>query len=269
MNANQTFWSESTALIPADETLMLIRRWQSEGDVEARNLVVSSNIRFVKKVAGEYLHRGLTLGELVSAGSVGLLTAADKFNPDRGLRFISYAVWWVRQAIKEELRRDTKIAMIPSSHVTALRVLQQHEDEEAKNLGRLPTDHEVDQITDITPRATELARSANRSDAYLDAPVDPDDPKGKQHITNLVVGSGEPDIDGERVSRALAEGIATLPERRQAILRRYYGLDGHAPATLDEIGRQYRLTRERIRQLKKKALETLRECEGITDTHAA
>ena len=230
-----------------------------DGDEEALNQLVAANLRFVVSVARRYAGHGVPLADLVTEGNVGLLRAAKRFDETKGVRFISYAVWWVRQSILQALTEGSRIVKIPAgrleeSHrvVKAVRTLEQE-------LGREPTIDEVAIELEITPGEVTDALGLRSGWVSLDAPL-PED--SGSSMLDLLPDEDLEDADAVAAQAALRdvveEGLTRLPEREADVLRQYFGLDGESPKSLQEIAASLKLTRERTRMIKDRALVRLR-----------
>ena len=233
-----------------------------EGDEGARQKIITANLRFVVSVAKEYKDYGLSLVELISEGNVGLLEAVVRFDETRGFKFITYAVWWIRQAILKALAEQGKIARPPMSQVNDLQKIEKQTGVLAQRLGRNPTFSEVADNVDISPQRTRNAIAVAQQDVSFDAPAFPEE----DTTLHGVLGTDEEGIDeifDEReMKRTIADCLDVLDEREYHIVRAYFGLEDLQPMTLEEIGDTLGVTRERVRQLRNRALDKLRETCG-------
>lgn len=230
------------------------------GDEEARNELVKANLRFVVSMAKQYQNRGLTLMELISAGNAGLLEAAGRFDGAKGFKFISYAVWWIRQSILQTIAEQVRTVRLPINQmalfkdvVSASRRLSQDQD------GK-PDIEAIAAELDMSPKEVTEVLQANRSIRSLDEASSEDD---ERTLLNLLPDETQvpPDVaasDNSVIEVLMAE-LKILGERERKILRLYFGLDGEEPMTLEAIGAEIGVTRERIRQLKERALAKLRD----------
>ncbi len=232
----------------------------NEGDMEARNELVQANLRFVIEVAKNYQNRGLSLPDLISAGNLGLLTAAERFDGTRGFKFISYAVWWIRQSILQAVADQARTVRLPLNKLSQLREIS----EAARRLGQgREAEPNVDEIADDLDLSmhdvvnTMLSARAVRS---LDATFEGED---ERNLLDTIADSaqGPPDslLDAESVRGQVDRILANLDGREEYVILRYFGLDGDEPLTLDQIDDQLGVTRERIRQIKERALSRLRQ----------
>ena len=247
---------------PAEER-RLARRAQ-QGDREAAERLVTANLRFVISYVKKYQGHGLELGELVAIGNEGLLKAVRKFDPDQGVKFISYAVWWVRQAVLKALAEQTRSVRIPLNQNSYLIKLSRAEMILAQVLKRDPTDAEIARLVDETPENVRQARQMSGAEVSLDAPVDRGDREASTFGERFAGADNveiEESTDFQLMKESLERAFATcLTPRERKILSLYYGLDDGAEAmTLERIGALMGVTRERIRQIRERAFEKLRE----------
>jgi len=240
----------------------LARRARS-GDKEAAERLVTANLRFVISYVKKYQGRGLGLAELVCIGNEGLLKAVKKFDPDKGVKFISYAVWWIRQTVLQALAEQTRSVRIPLNQNSNLVKLSRTETALTQILGRSPTDQEIaDQMGEPVETVRALRRVA-ASELSLDAPIDRGD-RDSASFGERFAGAEAEDIEETVESQAQREFLDRmfekyLTERERKILYLYYGLDDGEERTLEEIGSLLGVTRERIRQIRNRAFEKLRE----------
>ncbi|HEX6134289.1 MAG TPA: RNA polymerase sigma factor RpoD/SigA [Longimicrobiales bacterium] len=233
------------------------------GDKEAAERLVTANLRFVISYVKKYQGRGLGLAELVCIGNEGLLKAVKKFDPDKGVKFISYAVWWIRQTVLQALAEQTRSVRIPLNQNSNLVKLSRTETALTQLFGRSPTDQE---IADEMGEPVETVRALRRvaaSELSLDAPIDRGD-RDSASFGERFAGAEAEDIEETVESQAQREFLDRmfekyLTERERKILYLYYGLDDGEERTLEEIGSLLGVTRERIRQIRNRAFEKLRE----------
>jgi RNA polymerase primary sigma factor len=244
-------------MLARDEECALAARAR-EGDAEALDALVCANLRFVVSVAKRYQHRGVLLADLVSEGNVGLLRAARRFDESKGCKFVSYAVWWIRQAVLQAIGEQSYLARVPLGQVATLHQVSRETNALSQVLGRSPT-------------RSELARHVKVSDGTLDnaltilrPPVSLEGERfgTRARLDELFADPGVDDPDARVADEALADGVravlGTLRAREARVLRLYFGFDGEEPKTLQEIGAILSITRERVRQIKEKALQRLR-----------
>ena len=245
------------------EERRLARRAQ-RGDEKAAERLVTANLRFVISYVKKYQGHGLDLSELVAIGNEGLLKAVKKFDPDQGVKFISYAVWWVRQAVLKALAEQTRSVRIPLNQNSHLIRMSRTETYLSQELGREPTDTEIARALDDSVDNVRSARRMTAAEVSLDAPVDRTD-HGAATLGERFAGQEGSDIEDHtefKLMRECIDGILRkyLTARERKILYLYYGLDeGAEGMTLEKIGELMGVTRERIRQIRERAFEKLRE----------
>ena len=241
-----------------------LARLAQQGDAAAAERLVTANLRFVISYVKKYQGHGLDLAELVAIGNEGLLKAVRKFDPDQGVKFISYAVWWVRQAVLKALAEQTRSIRVPLNQNSALLRMAKAEQILATKLNREPTDAELGQMINEDADTVRAQRQMTTSETSLDAPVDKSDRDASTLGERFSISDGG-DIEeatDERMMRVFVkEAISKhLTIRERQILTMYYGLDDKAePMTLERIGDMLGVTRERIRQIRERAFEKLRE----------
>jgi len=246
-----------------EEERRLARRAQ-KGDEKAAERLVTANLRFVISYVKKYQGHGLELSELVAIGNEGLLKAVRKFDPDQGVKFISYAVWWVRQAVLKALAEQTRSVRIPLNQNSQLIKLARAETILAQVLKRDPTDHEIGRLIEETPDAVRAAKQMSAIEVSLDAPIDRSDREAStlgERFAGLV-GADIEDVTDFKLMREFIDRVFRkyLTPRERKILYLYYGLEeGSEAMTLERIGALLGVTRERIRQIRERAFEKLRE----------
>ena len=246
-------------LLKGNEEQIIARKIRA-GDPDALQELVKRNLRFVISVAKKYQNRGLPLIDLIGEGNVGLLTAARKFDPDQGVKFISYAVWWIRQAILSSLARQGRTVRVPLNRTADLSRVMRASALLRDKLGREPTPDEVAQLTGISQEIVSALLSLNAADIRLDAPLGADGDRSLiERFSVEEMPNAEEAVLNKFRSQELARALSTIPARDAKILRLYFGLEGGREHTLDEIGKMLGVTRERVRQLRDRALKRLRE----------
>jgi RNA polymerase primary sigma factor len=246
-------------LLNAEEEKALARRVQ-RGDQDAMEELVRRNLRFVVSVAKKYQNRGLPLIDLIGEGNVGLMTAARKFDPDQGVKFISYAVWWIRQAILASLARQGRTVRVPLNRTADLSRVIRATALLRDKFGREPTPDELSQLTGISPEIVSALSTLNTAEVRLDAAVGKDSDRALiERFAMEELPSTEDQVLDRFRNAELERALSTLPPRDARILRLYFGLEGDREHTLDEIGKLLGVTRERVRQLRDRALRRLRE----------
>jgi len=245
-------------LIPREEEVRLAKAIRV-ADAEALDKLVRSNLRFVVSVAKKYQNQGVSLSDLINEGNLGLIRAAHKFDETKGIKFISYAVWWIRQAILQALAEQSRIVRVPLNRAGTLHRIGKRSSALLQELGREPTVEEIAEGMDITEEEVAKTLSISQSHLSLDAPLTPGE---DNKLLDYLPDEHNATPDEQTFEHALTEGIervlCSLKEREAKILRLYFGLDGKEPMTLEEIGGLLGITRERVRQIKEKALSRLR-----------
>jgi RNA polymerase primary sigma factor len=248
-----------TPLLTQPQEIAIARKVRA-GDEEAMQELVKRNLRFVISVAKKYQNRGMALTDLIGEGNVGLLTAARKFDPDMGVKFISYAVWWIRQAILASLARQGRSVRVPLNRTADLSRIVRGAEALRQELRREPTPEEIANLTGLAVDVVQSLSALNTTDVRLDAPLDPE---GDRSLIDRFVAEEHGDPENEAMDRFLSDEIeqalTTLPPRDAKVLRLYFGLDNGREHTLEEIGGMLGVTRERVRQLRDRALKRLRE----------
>ncbi len=244
------------------EEEMELARAAFKGDVLAQERLARHNVRFVVSVAKKFQNRGVPLVDLIGEGNLGLMTAARKFDPDRGVKFISYAVWWIRQAVQAAIARHGRPVRVPLNRTADLSRLGKTTTLLKERLGRMPTTEELARATGLTEEAVRSLSSLNTEAVRLDHPTREGD--GNERMERFALAEQE-GTDAHTMANSQSADIEmaldSLPPRDAKVLRLYFGLDDGQPRTLEEIGRMMGVTRERIRQLRDRALIRLREGE--------
>jgi len=229
------------------------------GEQEALDKLVRSNLRFVVSVAKKYQNQGVSLSDLINEGNLGLIRAARKFDETKGIKFISYAVWWIRQAILQALAEQSRIVRVPLNRAGTLHRIGKRASALLQELGREATHAEIADGMDITEE--EVARTMLISQTYLslDAPMSPgEDNRLLDYLPDTEGRTPDEETFEKALTESIQEALRGLKEREAKILRLYFGLDESEPMTLEEIGEVLNITRERVRQIKEKALSRLR-----------
>jgi RNA polymerase primary sigma factor len=231
-----------------------------KGDEEAVQELARANLRFVISVAKKYQNRGVSLTDLIQEGNVGLVTAARKFDPEQGVKFISYAVWWIRQAILAALANHGRSVRVPLNRASDLARIFREKERLKQELGREPTPEELSKATDLTPELVESLQTLNAAEIRLDAPIgDSEDSQLVERFITEEAAEPELEVESRLLTEAVTDALSTLDARDAKVLRLYFGLEGEREHTLEEIGNMLGVTRERIRQLRDRALRRLKE----------
>ncbi len=246
------------ALLSADEEKALCRR-VVQGDFAARQRMIEHNLRLVVNIAKHYINRGLPLLDLIEEGNIGLLHALEKFDPERGFRFSTYATWWIRQSIERAIMNQSRTIRLPVHVIKELNVCLRAQRHLEMQAGREPTLEEISHLVDKPVEEVRRILSLNERVASLDAPLDID--------PMLTVGESIPDEQQEEpdellhnaeIERYVREWLQQLNDKQRTVIERRYGLNGYEICTLEELAASMSLTRERVRQIQIEGLETLR-----------
>jgi len=235
-----------------------------KGDQHALDTLVKANLRFVVSVARNYQNQGLSLCDLINEGNVGLVRAAKRFDEKKNFRFISYAVWWIRQAILQSLAEQSRIMRLPLNRAGAIHKIGRTQIELEQRFSRMPDIFEIAQELSLTESAVQETINISTSHVSLDAPLKDND--GSSLIDMIQhADSDSPDEGIHTISlhEEIKRVLGTLTERERDIVKLYFGIDTDAAFTLDEIGRKFCITRERVRQIKSKALDRLKTCPDL------
>ena len=245
-------------LISREQEADLARRIR-DGDQGALETLVRSNLRFVVSVAKKYQNQGVSLSDLINEGNLGLIRAAHKFDETKGIKFISYAVWWIRQAILQALAEQSRIVRVPLNRAGALHRIGRRANSLQQELGREATHAEIAEGMDLTEEEVAKTVAISQGHLSLDAPLAPgDDTRLLDYLADEESASPDEQMFERALTEAVDESLSTLKERESKILRLYFGLDGGEPMTLEDIGVLLGVTRERVRQIKEKAISRLR-----------
>jgi RNA polymerase primary sigma factor len=245
-------------LINREEEVLLAQKIRLQ-DQEALDKLVRSNLRFVVSVAKKYQNQGVSLSDLINEGNLGLIRAAHKFDETKGIKFISYAVWWIRQSILQALAEQSRIVRVPLNRAGALHRIGKRASTLLQELGRQPTHLEIAEGLDITEEEVAKTMLISQVHLSLDAPMTPgEDNRLLDYLPDNTNRTPDEQTFEKALSEAIEESLAGLKERESKILRLYFGLDGQDPMTLEDIGTLLGITRERVRQIKEKALLKLR-----------
>ena len=246
-------------LLSTDEEVALARKIR-EGDPEALSKLVKANLRFVVSVAKQYQNQGLSLPDLINEGNLGLIKAAQRFDETRGFKFISYAVWWIRQSILQALAEQARIIKLPLNKIGSINKVNRALVELEQKFEREPTIYELADMLTLAPEDIKEALRSSGRPISMDAPLTQDDDSSMYDVI-LSPDSPQPDrgLLNESLRREIERALSTLTPRESSIIRMYFGLNGKQPLTLEEIGEELDLTRERVRQIKEKALRRLKQ----------
>lgn len=247
-------------LISAEEEVELARRIK-QGDQAALEKLTKANLRFVVSVSKQYQNQGLSLPDLINEGNVGLIKAAQRFDETRGFKFISYAVWWIRQSILQALAEQARIVRLPLNRIGAINKINRTYSKLEQEFEREPTAEEISSELDISESDVKDSMRTNGKHVSMDAPLGAnDDNSGTMY--DLLENSSEPSPEttliNESLQREIERSLFGLAPREGDVIRLFFGLSGNQPLTLEEIAEKFDLTRERVRQIKEKAIRRLR-----------
>ena len=247
-------------MVSIDEEIELAQIIKKGGKAaeRAKNKLVEANLRFVVSVAKQYQHQGLTLTDLIDEGNIGLIKAAERFDETRGFKFISYAVWWIRQSILQAIAEQSRIVRLPLNQVNGISKLNKEINKFEQTHERKPSINEILDLTDMPEDKIADAIVANNRHVSMDAPIG----EGEDgNMLDFMTSNDMPSTDNELVMQSLREEVerilTLLTDKEEQVVRAYYGI-GEPELTLDEIGNKYKLTRERVRQIKEKAIRRIR-----------
>jgi RNA polymerase primary sigma factor len=245
-------------LISAEEEVELACRIKN-GDVKALDKLIRANLRFVVSVSKQYQNQGLCLPDLINEGNLGLIKAAQRFDETRGFKFISYAVWWIRQSILQALAEQARIVRLPLNKIGSINKINKTFADLEQKYEREPSVQEIAEVLEMIPDdVKEALKSAGRH-VSMDAPITQDE---ETTLYDVILSKDSPSPDKSLLTDSLRKEIervlSTLTYREANIIRLYFGLNGKHPHTLEEIGEEFSLTRERVRQIKEKAIKRLK-----------
>ena len=244
-------------LITAEEEVILAQKIR-EGDQAALERLTKTNLRFVVSVAKQYQNQGLTLGDLINEGNLGLIKAAKRFDETKGFKFISYAVWWIRQSILQAIAEQSRIVRLPLNQVGSLSKISKAFSRLEQEFEREPSPEELADTLETTVEKISDTLSNSGRHVSMDAPF----VQGEENTLLDVLENDDPNTDSNLINESLSEEIkrslSTLTEREREIIVLFFGLSTNHPLSLEEIGEKFNLTRERVRQIKDKALQRLR-----------
>ncbi|MCE5346103.1 MAG: RNA polymerase sigma factor RpoD/SigA [Bacteroidales bacterium] len=244
-------------LITPEEEVILARKIKL-GDTDALKKLVKANLRFVVSVAKQYQNQGISLPDLINEGNLGLMKAAQRFDETRGFKFISYAVWWIRQAILQALAEQSRIVRLPVNKIGSINRINRAFARLEQNYEREPSSQEIADILDMIPEDVKDALKTNGRTVSMDAPISAEE---DNTMYDVMQSSDNPSPDKNLINESLAyeieRALNTLSPRESKVLKLYFGLGMKHPYTLEEIGEELRLTRERVRQIKEKAIKRI------------
>ncbi len=248
-------------LITAEEEVNLAQKIK-QGDKLALERLVKANLRFVVSVAKQYQNQGLTLPDLINEGNLGLIKAAQRFDETRGFKFISYAVWWIRQSILQALAEQSRIVRLPLNKIGSINKINKTFSQLEQVFERPPTAEELAEVLELSvDEVKQSMKNANRH-VSMDAPLKDGDDSSSNMYEVMAGGDDNPSPEFELMKESLRKEIlrslSTITSREADVIKLYFGLSGSHPMTLEEIGEKFELTRERVRQIKEKAIRRLK-----------
>ncbi|MFZ4465360.1 MAG: sigma-70 family RNA polymerase sigma factor, partial [Bacteroidales bacterium] len=246
-------------MITAEEEVDLARRIRT-GDQKAQDRLVNANLRFVVSVAKQYQNQGLSLPDLINEGNLGLIKAASRFDETRGFKFISYAVWWIRQSILQALAEQSRIIRLPLNQVGSLNKIKKASSKLEQEFERLPSADEIAEKLDVPEHKVSSALRISTRYISVDAPLISDDESMflDTYIPEETEDTDEP-LMRESLGHEIQRSLASLNEKEREVINMYYGIGMSHGLTLEEIGAKFDLTRERVRQIKEKAIRRLKQ----------
>lgn len=244
-------------LLTTDQEVELAQRIR-KGDKRALEKLTKANLRFVVSVAKQYQNQGLSLPDLINEGNVGLIKAAEKFDETRGFKFISYAVWWIRQSILQAIAEQSRLVRLPLNQVGSVNKIARELSRFEQERERKPSVDEIAERVDLPEDKIADAMKANSRHVSMDAPIADGEDSSMIDFLSGDSSNTDRELAIESLKAEVSRILKVLTDKEQKVLRAFFGIDGSPEMTLDEIGEKYNLTRERVRQIKEKALRRLR-----------
>ncbi len=244
-------------LLTADKEVELAKQIK-KGDQLALDKLIRANLRFVVSVSKQYQNQGLSLPDLINEGNLGLIKAAQRFDETRGFKFISYAVWWIRQSILQALAEQARIVRLPLNKIGSINKINKVFATLEQKYERPPTPDEIASELEIAPTDVKESMDSSGRHISMDAPLQQEeDTTLEDMFPNEDMPSPDKNLLNDSLCKEIERSLSTLTEREAEIIRMYYGINGRQPHTLEEIGEIFNLTRERVRQIKEKAIKRL------------
>jgi RNA polymerase primary sigma factor len=244
-------------LITPEEEVVLARKIRN-GDDGALKKLVNANLRFVVSVAKQYQNQGMSLPDLINEGNLGLIKAAQRFDETRGFKFISYAVWWIRQAILQALAEQSRIVRLPVNKIGSINRINRAFSQLEQEFEREPSSQEIADILEMAPEEVKEALKTNGRTISMDAPISSEEDNSLYDVMqNPDTPSPDRNLINESLNYEIERALCTLSPREAKVLKLYFGINMKHPFTLEEIGEELGLTRERVRQIKEKAIKRI------------
>ena len=246
-------------LITAEEEVILAQKIRNK-DQQALDKLVKANLRFVVSVSKQYQNQGLSLPDLINEGNLGLIKAAQRFDETRGFKFISYAVWWIRQSILQALAEQSRIVRLPLNKIGAINKINKTFGKLEQDLEREPSYDELGELLEMLPQEIQETMRNNSRHISMDAPLSMTEDGGNLYdlMINHDALSPEKELMGQSLQMEILRSLSTLTEREAEVVKLFFGIGGSHAHSLEEIGEKFDLTRERVRQIKEKAVRGLK-----------
>jgi len=245
-------------LVTAEEEVMLARKIK-KGSKSALNRLIKANLRFVVSVSKQYQNQGLSLSDLINEGNLGLIKAAQRFDETRGFKFISYAVWWIRQSLLQALAEQSRIVRLPLNKIGSINKISKTLAQLEQEYQREPSPDEIANVLDISPKDVKEAIKVSGRQVSMDAPINSEE---DNTLYDILLSTDDISPDQRLLRDSLVveieRSLSTLSNREATIIRMYFGLKGNPPCSLEEVGAEFDLTRERVRQIKEKAITKMK-----------
>ena len=248
---------DSTKPLKPEEEIALSRRVK-EGDAEALNRLINANLKFVVTVANKYRLPGILLEDLINEGNIGLIKAAHRFDETRGFKFISYAVWWIKQSILQFIADQGRLVRLPANVAGTVTRMKKQSEQLEQTYEREPTLEELAEVMEMTEKEAERIVKFNVRSVSVDQPLDDEEKSSLRDLLSTEDQRPEARLMKDSLTSEIERVLSTIPGREAEIIRYYFGINMDRPLTLEEIGDKLSLTRERVRQLKERAIQRLR-----------
>ncbi len=253
------YFSEIEKTKPLDPSEEIrLTKLVKQGDKNALNKIIESNLKFVVSVANKYRVTGIPLEDLINEGNIGLVKSAFRFDETRGFKFISYAVWWIRQSILQFIADQGRVVRLPANIANSMTKMKKNSEKLENALERLPTMSEIAELMEISEKEADKLVQFNARSLSTDHPLDDDEKMSMKDLLQSEDSSPDLELMEDSLNKEIKTILKTIPNREAYILEKYFGINLDRPFTLEEIGDELSLTRERIRQLKERAIKRLK-----------